>query len=67
MGNKAGAATLKHSHMHLPSTRDARDWLKKTFTKAMEADGPLIAYCLFLYGAIFFSLLKAFANYQVIH
>jgi hypothetical protein len=60
MGNKAGAATLDNAHIHLPTKRDVRDWLKKTFTKGMKADAPLIAYCLFLLGCACFSLVRAF-------
>jgi hypothetical protein len=66
MGNKAGAATLNDAHIHLPTTRDVRDWLKKTFTKGMKANAPLIAYCLFLLGCACFSLVRAFSDCQMI-
>jgi hypothetical protein len=66
MRPKSRAAALKHSHIHLSSTRDVRDWAKKTFNKELETDAALIAFCLLLFGSIFISLSRAFSNYQII-
>ena len=66
MGNKAGAATLEHSHNNLPATKGMRAWFKKTFTKGMESDVPLIAYSLFLLGCAVFSLAQAYQGDKAI-
>jgi hypothetical protein len=66
MASKARAATLKHSYVHLPSTRDAREWLKKPLVREIEIDTALIVLCFLLYGAVLFSLFKAFGDYQII-
>jgi len=60
MGNRARAATLKLSHIHIPTKRDVLDWLKKQRARANKADAPLIAYCLFILGAAIFSVIEGF-------
>jgi hypothetical protein len=66
MSTKENAATLKHSHIHLPTTRNVRDWLKKPLAREIEIDTALIAFCSVLLGWTFFSLVNAFQSGHVI-
>ena len=66
MSNEEKAATLKHSHIHLPTTRDVCEWIKKPRAREIEIDAAIIALCSLLLGWTCFSLVHAFQSYHVI-
>jgi len=66
MSTKEKAATLKHSHIHLPTKPNVRDWVRKPLTREIGIDTALIALCTVLLGWTFFSLANAFQGCHVV-
>ena len=66
MSTKDNAATAKHSHIHLPTTRNVRDWLKKPLAREIEIEAAITALCSLLLGWTFFSLIHAYHSYHVV-
>ena len=66
MSTKEKAAAVKHSHIHLPTTRNVRDWVNKPLAREIKIDAALATLCTFLLGWTFFSLVNAFQSCHVI-
>ncbi|GEM_PF-4500678 len=53
-------STIRHTHTHPPSMRDAKDWAEKVFNNEKTADAALCVMAVMLCGWLVYCLANAF-------
>jgi hypothetical protein len=53
-------STIKHTHMHMPSMRDAKDRAEKVFNNEKTADAAFCVMAVILCGWLVYCLASAF-------
>ena len=57
---RESTSTIKHTHIHIPSIRDAKDRAEKVFNNEKAADAALCVMAVILCGWLVYCLSNAF-------
>lgn len=57
---RGSTSTSKHTHLHVPSMRELKDWAVNLFSKEKTADAALLVIATMLCGWLLYCLANAF-------
>ena len=63
---RTNSDVLNHTHVHVPSANDIKDWARKAISRQRLTDTVLVGSTLVLFGLLFSSLSQAMLNTTVI-
>lgn len=62
---RTNSDTLNHTHVHVPSAHDIKEWARKAISRKKLADAVLVGSTLVLFGLLFSALSQALVNTTV--
>jgi hypothetical protein len=63
---RTNSDVLNHTHVHVPSANDIKDWARKAISRQRLADTVLVGSTLVLFGLLFSSFSQALLNTVII-